>query len=312
MEKVVVIGSGPAGLTAAIYLARAGYIPTVLEGMNPGGQITQAVEVENFPGFPNGISGGGLAELMHKQCEGLGVRFILDEALSIEQIEGGGFKISSMVSGEIDASSVIIATGCKSKKLGVQLEDKFLGRGISYCAVCDGAFFSKKRVAVVGGGDTALSEAMYLSKICEKVYLVHRRKQFRGTQILEDRVRSVENIELCLGFRVNEILPREDNAKVLGGVVLEGDGEERMLEIDGLFPAIGHTPDTQWIGIRELAKTVDGYIECNKDGETTLEGVFACGDVVSGSMKQAVVASASGCIAASSCINFLRRSEESR
>ncbi len=302
MEQVIIIGSGPAGLTAAIYAARANLSPVVIEGMQPGGQLTQTEEIENFPGFEQPIGGGALVGTMRKQAERLGVRFLMDELVSCD-LSGATKKLTLMMAGEMLAAGVIIATGASARYLGLPSEQKLKGRGVSACATCDGAFFKGKRVAVVGGGDTAMADALYLARLAGQVTVIHRRDAFRASKIMADRVLATANIEVLWDSVVEEVLGVEQRA--VSGLrirnVKTGAITERALE--GVFIAIGHQPNTApFAGQIELDS--EGYIK-TEWGHCSVPGVFAAGDVQDRRYKQAITAAGSGCVAALECERYL-------
>ncbi|MBO4287791.1 MAG: thioredoxin-disulfide reductase [Kiritimatiellae bacterium] len=299
MEKLVIVGSGPAGLTAAIYAARAALEPLVLEGMQPGGQLMQTTDVENFPGFIFPIPGPELVDSMHRQAARLGARFLAD-ALTGCDFTGEVKELTTMTGKTIKAEAVILATGATARWLGI--EGKYKGRGVSTCATCDGAFYKGKRVAVIGGGETALTEALYLSQIAAHVTLIHRRDTFRAAPALPARVEATANIDILrdtvpeafLGERKVEAL-RLRNVKT---------GETRELPLDGVFVAIGHAPETAVLR-GQVALDELGYIEAD-GGRTSVPGVFAAGDVQERRFKQAVTAAASGCVAALEAERYLQ------
>lgn len=299
MEKLVIVGSGPAGLTAAIYAARAALQPLVLEGMQPGGQLMQTTDVENFPGFVLPIPGPELVESMRKQAERLGTRFLAD-ALTGCDFTGGTKKLTTMMGKTIEAEAVILATGATARWLGI--EGKYKGRGVSTCATCDGAFYKGKRVAVIGGGETALTEALYLAQIAAHVTLVHRRDTFRAAPALQKKIASTTGIDLLLDT-VPEAFLGERKVEALR-VRNVKTGETRELPLDGVFVAIGHTPETAVLR-GKVALDEAGYIEA--DGcRTSVPGVFAAGDVQERRFKQAVTAAASGCVAALEAERYLQ------
>lgn len=302
MENVAIIGSGPAGLTAAIYAARANLKPVVVDGMQPGGQLTQTTDVENFPGFEQPVSGFELVNTMRKQAERFGVRFVMDEVSSCD-FSGPAKKISLMIGGDLLARTVIIATGASARYLGLPSEQRLLGKGVSACATCDGSFFKGLRVAVIGGGDTAMEDALYLSRLASQVTVVHRRDAFRASKIMADRVLAAPNIDVAWDSVVEEVL---DPAKgEVTGLRLKnvktGALSERPLQ--GVFVAIGHTPNTAaFAGQVEL--DADGYVVA-ADTRTSVAGVFAAGDVQDRHFKQAVTAAGSGCMAALQAERYL-------
>lgn len=302
MEQVVIVGSGPAGLTAAIYAARANLNPVVIEGMQPGGQLTQTTDVENFPGFENPIAGSDLVSTMRKQAERFGVRFLMDEVASCD-LSGAAKKISLMIAGELEARTVVIATGASARYLGLDSERLLMGKGVSACATCDGAFFKGQPVAVVGGGDTAMEDALYLSRLASRVTVIHRRDAFRASKIMSDRVLSTPNIDVVWNAVVEEIA---DVAKgEVTGVRLTNvkTGERFERAVQGVFIAIGHTPNTaDFAGQVEL--DADGYVVTD-DTRTSVPGVFAAGDVQDRHYKQAITAAGSGCMAALQAERYL-------
>ena len=295
MENVVIVGSGPAGLTAAIYTARANLAPMVIEGMQPGGQLTQTTDVENFPGFENPVNGTDLVATMRKQAERFGVRFLMDEVTGCE-LTGDVKRLSLMVNEQLEARAVIIATGASARYLGLESEQALMGRGVSACATCDGAFFKGQHVAVVGGGDTAMEDSLYLSNLASRVTVIHRRDEFRASKVMADRVLSAPNIDVLWDTVVDEVL---DVAKgEVTGLRLRNvkSGAASVLEVQGVFMAIGHTPNTAaFSGHIELDK--EGYIVAER-GRTSVPGVFAAGDVQDRHYKQAITAAGSGCMAA--------------
>ena len=302
MENVVIIGSGPAGLTAAIYAARANLQPVVIDGMQQGGQLTQTTDVENFPGFETPIAGTDLVNTMRKQAERFGVRFLMDEVSACD-FSDRVKKVSLMVGGTLEARTVIIATGASARYLGLDSEQQLMGKGVSACATCDGAFFKGQRVAVIGGGDTAMEDALYLSRLAEQVTVVHRRDVFRASKIMADRVLAAPNIDVVWNAVVEEVLdPRKGEVT---GIrlkdVVTGNRVERVLQ--GVFVAIGHTPNTSaFVGQVELDP--DGYV-VTENTRTSSPGVFAAGDVQDRHYKQAVTAAGSGCMAALEAERFL-------
>lgn len=302
MENVVIIGSGPAGLTAAIYAARANLAPVVIDGMQPGGQLTQTSDVENFPGFERPVNGLELVNVMRRQAERFGVRFLMDEVSSCD-FSGAAKKLSLMINGVLEARTVVIATGASARYLGLASERALMGKGVSACATCDGAFFKGLRVAVVGGGDTAMEDALYLSRMASQVTVIHRRDAFRASKIMADRVLSAPNIDVLWDAVVEEVLG-EDKGEVTGlrlRNVKTGAISERAVQ--GVFMAIGHTPNTAaFAGQVEL--DADGYVVADHT-RTSCAGVFAAGDVQDRHYKQAVTAAGSGCMAALEAERYL-------
>ena len=304
-ENLIIIGGGPGGLSASIYAARNGVAPLVLNGPEPGGQITTTSELENYPGFPEPIGGFELTQKMTEQAENFGVRF---EYESADEVDFSGDKyIVKTDMNEYIADSIIIATGAEPKTLGLDKEDSFRGRGVSYCATCDAAFFKNKEVAIVGGGDTALWESTFLSKFASTVYILHRRDKFRGAKILADRVKAKDNIEILWDTEVKSIKGEE---KLQGLRVFNNKtDEERDLDVDGLFVAIGHKPRTECLkGQIELNDY--GYIVTDKKQHTNIPGVFACGDVQDPDYRQVVIAAGSGAKAAIEASEYIEEKED--
>lgn len=298
MENIVIVGSGPAGLTAGIYAARAGFAPLVIEGMLSGGQLTETAEVENFPGFAESVSGLDLMMSMRKQAEKAGVRFSMDAITSVD-FSGTPYKLEGM-SKQYAAKCVIIATGATPRWTQLPGENTYKYRGISSCAVCDGNFHRGKDVAVIGGGDTALADAIHLVKICATVTLIHRRDTFRGTKVLVDRVLATPNIKTLMN---TEVLSFEGDEKKLNALKLS-NGE--VLSVSGAFVAIGHDPQTAFLkGALDLDEA--GYVRT--DGvKTSVAGVFAAGDCANPLYKQAVVAASTGAQAAQAAQEYLSES----
>lgn len=300
--ECLIIGSGPAGYTAAIYAARADMKPVMYAGMQPGGQLTITTDVENYPGYPDGIMGPEMMELFRKQAERFGtdVRYGMVTKVDFSKRP---FKIEVDESREILAETVIIATGASAKWLGIPSEEKLNGRGVSACAVCDGFFFRGKDVAIVGAGDTACEEASYLAKICNKVYMLVRKSEFRASKAMQARVLATPNIEVLFNSETDEIL---GDQKVEGVRVKNNQtGEKKEYPIQGFFVAIGHQPNTDvfkgWLDMDETGylKTIPGT------SKTNIEGVFACGDAQDKVYRQAVTAAGSGCMAALDAERFL-------
>ncbi len=299
MEQVVVIGSGCAGSTAAIYLARAGLRPLVLQGNLPGGQITTTPDVENFPGFPEGIDGFSLTQNMHQQAEKFGAHFEADEVLSVD-FSSAIKKLNTALGKTYETPCVIVATGAKPRMTGVPGEKEFFGgKGVSTCATCDGAFYRGKRVVVFGGGDSACVEANFLTHFAEKVFLVHRRDKFRASEISEERVRKNPKIELVLNATPERFLGGSDG-KVRAAVVRDvTTGELRELEVSGIFIAIGHEPDISFLA-GALPTNPDGTIiaEGPSGVATKVPGVFVAGDCTDNIYRQAITAAGMGARAA--------------
>ncbi|WP_044938618.1 thioredoxin-disulfide reductase [Pseudobutyrivibrio sp. LB2011] len=297
---VIVIGAGPAGLAAGIYGKRAGYNILVLDTSSiSGGQILNTYEVDNYPGIP-GVSGTELAEAMKQHCEKLGVEFARGRVTSI--VDNGQTKELVTKKETFQTKTVIIATGATNRKLGCPGEDEFSGMGVSYCATCDGAFFKDKVVAVVGGGDVALEDAAYLARTCKKVYLIHRRDEFRGAVVLQNQIKSLDNVELVLDSTVESIIGNDSVEKLL--IKNKKTNEERELEVDGVFIAVGTVPNTKTIsGLPSLDER--GYIVADETCETNIPGVFAAGDVRTKQLRQVITATADGANAITSITNYL-------
>jgi thioredoxin reductase (NADPH) len=306
MENVVIIGAGAAGMTAAIYAARANLEPLVIEGMQPGGQLTTTTEVENYPGFPDGIDGTEMMDKFKAQAARFGTKFLEYDAVEKADFSERPYKLKMMVGDEIEAKTVIIATGATAKYLGLESEQKFMGRGVSACATCDGAFYKDVPIVVVGGGDTACEEAMFLTRFASKVYLIHRRDQLRASKIMADRTVNHEKIEMVWDTVVEEILG--DDSGVTGVRVKNVKTEEvREIECSGYFSAIGHKPNTDaFVGQLEMDDV--GYLIA--DGvKTKYEGVYAAGDVSDAIYRQAVTAAGTGCAAALEAERYLEAQE---
>ena len=297
MEKVVIIGSGAAGLTAAIYAARANLKPLVIEGIQPGGQLTITTDVENYPGYADVVQGPWMMEQMRSQALNVGARIINDVVVQVD-FKKDSKTISLDSKSILSANTVIIATGAQAKWLGLESENKFNGRGVSACATCDGFFYRNKEVAVIGGGNTAVEEALYLSNICSKVTLIHRRDELRAEKILQERLFAKENINVIWNNIVSEILGDEKGVNSLE-IKNKNSDKTEIIKVEGVFIAIGHSPSTEpFKGVLEMDK--EGYIVAQKPGTsiTNIEGVFAAGDCVDKIYRQAVTAAGMGCMAA--------------
>lgn len=301
--KCLIIGGGPAGYTAAIYAARADIAPVVYEGVQPGGQLTTTTEIENYPGFENGILGQTLMDTMKAQAVRLGADVRMGAITSVD-LSQRPFRVVVDGDKELCAQTLIIATGATAKYLGLPSETKFRGLGVSACATCDGFFYRKKVVAVVGGGDTACEEATYLAGLCKKVYMIVRRDVLRASEAMQERVKNTENIEILWNCNTQEVLG--DEYGVTGVRVARKDGEVFDIALDGFFLAIGHHPNSelfsQWVNVDK-----EGYIITDgKTSKTNVEGVFAAGDVQDPLYRQAITAAASGCRAALDAEKFLK------
>ena len=302
--KVVVIGSGPAGCTAALYLSRANLIPLVLEGLQPGGQLTITTDVENFPGFPEGIQGPKLMDLMRQQAERFGAVFKFEEVQSVN-FRTHPFEIITDQKTYV-AEAVIIASGASAMQIGIPSEKPLQGFGVSYCATCDGFFFKEKEIVVIGGGDSAMEEATFLTKFAKKVTVIHRREEFRASKIMLDRARGNPKIEFILNKVVDEIVGTKDGGVTALKLRDTKTNEASEIKTQGLFVAIGHTPNTKaYAGQIELDER--GYIVLphRHSTVTNIQGVFASGDVVDHVYRQAITAAASGCQAALDCERWL-------
>lgn len=299
IHKMAVIGSGPAGLTAALYAGRANLNPIVFEGLQPGGQLTITTEIENFPGFEKGITGTELMDIMRKQSVRFGAQCLFKEITKVD-FSKRPFKIYSN-NEEYTAESVIIATGASAKFLGLESEKKFMGYGVSACATCDGFFFKNQKVIVVGGGDTAMEEANYLTRHASEVLIVHRRDEFRASKIMTERAMNNFKIKFVINSIVKEILGKEENGrKYVVGALLENvkDGSIKEVRAEGIFIAIGHKPNTDLFkNILDMDES--GYL-ISKQGSTytNIEGIFVAGDAADKKYRQAITAAGSGCMAA--------------
>lgn len=302
MENVVIVGSGPAGLTAAIYTARAALKPVLVAGMQPGGQLTTTSIIENWPGFANGIDGNQLMNDMRAQAEHVGTRFENTIVTKIEKLGEKGFRVF-LDEGQIDTRAVIIATGATALTLDLPNKKKLMGYGLSTCATCDGFFYRNKKVAIVGGGDSAMEEASYLAKLASEVTLVHRREKFRASKVMQDRVLANPKIKVIYN---TEVVDTTADDKGLTGIVAKNliSGEKQTLAVDGLFMAIGHAPNTDFLkGLVEMDE--NGYITTHNGTYTSCAGVFASGDVEDKMFRQAITAAGRGCQAAMQVEKYL-------
>jgi thioredoxin reductase (NADPH) len=309
-RKVIIIGSGPAGLTAALYAARANLSPLVLEGMQPGGQLTITTEIENFPGFPEGIMGPELMDIIRKQAVRFGAETEFDTATRID-FSKRPFKIW-VDEKELEAETVIVATGASAKLLNIPSESEYMGYGVSACATCDGFFFKNQEVFVVGGGDTAMEEASFLTKFASRVTLLHRRNEFRASKIMQDRVLNNPKVSVMYDSVVEEVLGEEKNGrKTMTGLKIKDvkTGEIREVRGDGLFMAIGHQPNTSLFkGILDMDPK-EYLIVKPGSTRTNIPGIFAAGDVADSYYRQAISAAGTGCMAAIDAEKFLQAEE---
>lgn len=298
---VAVIGAGPAGLTAALYAARAGLKPVVFERISPGGQLAQTEHVENYPGYNVNTSGFDLAMIMADQAFSFGAKLVSEEVASLEDM--GNMKVVRTAFGTYWAKAVIVATGARRKKLGLPLEDELTGKGISYCATCDGNFFRGKDVVVIGGGDTAAADAIYLSRICNKVYLVHRRDKLRATPIYHDRLKEVPNLEFCWNSVATSLLEEDGR---LSGIQLADvkTKAQRQINASAVFIAVGMAPNSEAFS-SVLPLSPEGYVLTEGTAKTPVPGIFAAGDVRTTPLRQVVTAVADGALAAQAAAEYL-------
>jgi thioredoxin reductase (NADPH) len=306
MHDVVILGAGPAGLTAAIYAARANHAPIVITGPLFGGQLALTTEVENFPGFPDGVMGPELMELMKRQAERFGAELRIGEVSDVEVTQS---PLRMTMDGEvIETKSLIVATGASARLLDVPGESEFFGRGVSTCATCDGFFFRDKTVAVVGGGDSAVEEGTFLTRYASKVYLVHRRDRLRAGQILQDRAMKNDKITFIWDTVVDEISGDQNTGVTAAHLRNVKTGVEEELPVDGVFLAIGHIPNTKLFE-GQLKLDEQGYIVTDSRMHTNIQGVFACGDCQDHIYRQAITAAGTGCVAAIEAEKFLAEVE---
>ena len=295
----LVIGAGPAGMSSAQYASRSGYSTLVIDPFGPGGQLLYIDEIENYPGSEK-LSGYLLSSKMEKQCEEFGVPIEYSKALSIKK-ENGVF-LTETDNGEIISRTVIVATGASHRHLGVKGEEEYTGKGVSYCATCDGPFFKGKKVVVVGGGDTALTDALYLAKMCKEVVILHRRESFRAQKVLVERVRNSENISLIMNDTIREI---NGNGREVTSILLSSG---KAIETNGVFVFIGLVPQSELVS--SIVETENGFIKTNSRNETTLPGLFAAGDVTTTSFRQVVTAVADGARASHSADSYMESFQE--
>ncbi len=303
MREVIIIGSGPAGYTAGIYTARAGLNPLLIaSSVEAGGELMKTTEVENYPGFPNGLQGPELMDSFRQQAERFGTEVLLDDVIEVDLT--GTTKIVKTGNGKtFEAKTVILATGAAYRELGLPREKELSGYGISWCATCDGFFFREKTIAVVGGGDSAMEEATFLTRFASKVYLIHRRDSFKASKIMQERALANPKIEVIWNTEIAELLGEGK----LTGVTTRNlvDGTEKQLDLDGLFIAIGNDPRV-WLVENQLELTAEKFIKVDgRSSKTTLPGVFAAGDVIDPTYRQAITAAGSGCVAALDAEHYL-------
>ena len=300
MADIIIVGAGPAGLSAAIYARRAGMNTVVYEAESYGGQIINTPEIENYPAIAK-ISGFDFADGLYKQAEALGAEIKFDKVTEIKPVEGG-FEVATEYSGTETCKAVVLAVGAKNRHMGIAREEELTGKGVSYCATCDGAFYKGKTVAVTGGGNTAVEDAIYLCGMAEKVYLVHRRNEFRAEETLVNAAKAIENLEFVTPYVVKEL----KGEPKLSSVVLENreDGSEKELAVDGLFVAIGQEPATA--SFKDLVTLSGGYIEAGEDCRTNVPGIFAAGDGRTKKVRQLTTACADGAVAALAAVDFIK------
>jgi thioredoxin reductase (NADPH) len=303
MENVIIIGSGPAGLTAAIYCARASLQPAVVAGLQPGGQLTTTSVIENFPGFAQGVDGTALMDQMRQQAEHVGARFLDGTVTQLHQVGPKEFRITLDAETQVYTKAVIVATGASAITLDLPNKARLMGYGLSTCAVCDGFFYRQKKVAVVGGGDSAMEEAHYLAKLASEVTLIHRRDKFRASKAMQDKVLNHPKIKVIWN---TEVVDTTANDSGLTGVITQNliTGSRDTLAVDGLFMAIGHTPNTSFLkGVVEMDQA--GYLTTHNGTFTSTPGIFAAGDVEDKLYRQAITAAGRGCQAALQCEKWL-------
>ncbi len=302
MENVVILGTGIAGLTAAIYTARANLSPLLISGPEEGGQLTLTTDVENFPGFPDGIQGPELVSVCKKQAERFGARFVVGIVTQLKEISGG-FELTVMSGEKVQSKAVIIATGASARWLGIPSEEKYKGRGVTTCATCDGAFFKNKEVIVIGGGDSAMEESLFLTKFASKVTIIHRKDSFRASKIMQERALKHEKIKVVWNSEIEEIM---GDGKKVNGVRLRDVNTNALtwFPCEGVFLAIGHVPNTMFLkGQIEMDDL--GYLKTKDYVQTNVPGLFAAGDVQDKRFRQAITAAGSGCMAAMEAEKYL-------
>lgn len=305
-EKLVIIGSGPAGMTAALYAARGTLNPLLIVGNLLGGQISLTYEVENYPGFPDGATGADLVELMRRQAEKFGARFDYDEVVSVDFTKGSPFTVKTH-NHEYQAEAVIVTAGASPRRLGIPGEEEFIGRGVSYCATCDGFFFRGKDVVVVGGGDTALEEGLFLTRFAKKVQIIHRRDQLRAGPFLQKRARENEKISFVWDTVLDEVIGN-GTVQTVHTTHLK-TGEKATLQTDGVFVFIGHDPNSQFLS-GQLAMDEQGYVITDELMRTSVPGVFAAGEIQDSTYRQIATSVGQGCAAAMQAQKWLSEREE--
>lgn len=303
MREVIIIGSGPAGYTAGIYAARAGLNPLLIaSSVEAGGELMKTTDVENYPGFPAGLQGPELMDAFRAQAERFGTEVMLEDVIEVDLT--GDVKIVKIGAGQtFEAKSVILATGAAYRELGLPREKELSGHGVSWCATCDGFFFREKTIAVIGGGDSAMEEATFLTRFASKVYLIHRRDSFKASKIMQERAIANPKIEVIWNTEVAELL----GDPKLSGIITRNtvDGTTAQLDLDGLFIAVGNDPRT-WLVEKQVALTAEKFIRVEgRSSKTSLSGVFACGDVIDPTYRQAITAAGSGCVAALDAEHYL-------
>jgi thioredoxin reductase (NADPH) len=306
MENIIILGSGIAGCTAAIYAARANLKPIVFSGEQDGGQLMLTTDVENFPGFPQGVQGPELVELAKKQAQRFGAEFKFDIITDFKKITSG-FELSLMSETKVQTKTLIVATGASARWLGIPSEEKYKGRGVTTCATCDGALFKDKEVIVIGGGDSAMEEALFLTKFCPKVTIIHRRDQLRASHIMQERAKENEKINFIWNSAIEEI---SGDGKLVTGVKLKNLKTNEITDFptQGVFLAIGHIPNTKFLqGKLDLDEY--GYLKANPHMHTNIKGIFAAGDVQDTRFRQAITAAGSGCMAAMEAEKYLSELE---